>query len=64
MQEVGRHEMLWRHFRREVTHCELFEDMAALPAWSCVGSTARLFGRLRDPGATILTEEPVRYGMG
>ena len=23
-------EMLWRHFRREVTHCELFETMDAL----------------------------------
>jgi transposase len=23
-------EMLWRHFRREVTHCELFESMSAL----------------------------------
>jgi transposase len=23
-------EMLWRHFRREVTHCELFETVAAL----------------------------------
>jgi transposase len=23
-------EMLWRHFRREVTHCELFESVAAL----------------------------------
>ncbi len=23
-------EMLWRHMRREVTHCELFETMAAL----------------------------------
>jgi putative transposase len=23
-------EMLWRHFRREVTHCELFETMANL----------------------------------
>ncbi len=23
-------EMLWRHFRREVTHCELFETIAAL----------------------------------
>jgi putative transposase len=22
-------EMLWRHFRREVTHCELFETMKA-----------------------------------
>lgn len=25
-------EMLWRHFRREVTHCELFETLAALHA--------------------------------
>ena len=23
-------EMLWRHFRREVTHCELFESIKAL----------------------------------
>jgi transposase len=23
-------EMLWRHFRREVTHCELFASMKAL----------------------------------
>jgi putative transposase len=23
-------EMLWRHFRREVTHCELFENIQAL----------------------------------
>lgn len=23
-------EMLWRHFRREVTHCELFETVKAL----------------------------------
>jgi putative transposase len=23
-------EMLWRHFRREVTHCELFESVQAL----------------------------------
>ncbi len=23
-------EMLWRHFRREVTHCELFENLKAL----------------------------------
>jgi putative transposase len=22
--------MLWRHFRREVTHCELFESLAEL----------------------------------
>jgi transposase len=25
-------EMLWRHFRREVTHCELFETIKALLA--------------------------------
>ena len=25
-------EMLWRHFRREVTHCELFENVKALVA--------------------------------
>jgi transposase len=25
-------ELLWRHFRREVTHCELFESMKALLA--------------------------------
>ena len=25
-------EMLWRHFRREVTHCELFETVKALLA--------------------------------
>jgi putative transposase len=23
-------EMLWRHFRREVTHCEIFENIKAL----------------------------------
>jgi putative transposase len=22
--------MLWRHFRREVTHCEVFENVKAL----------------------------------
>lgn len=25
-------EMLWRHFRREVTHCELFDSVEALVA--------------------------------
>jgi hypothetical protein len=25
-------EMLWRHFRREVTHCELFPSVKALIA--------------------------------
>jgi hypothetical protein len=27
-------EMLWRHFRREVTHCELFPNVKALIAAS------------------------------
>jgi transposase len=25
-------EMLWRHFRREITHCELFPNLKALVA--------------------------------
>lgn len=29
---LNRVEMLWRHFRRDVTHCELFETLAALHA--------------------------------
>ena len=38
-------EMLWRHFRREVTHCELFETMAALLA-----ATTEFFARYnREP---------------
>jgi len=28
-------EMVWRHFRREVTHCELFQTMQALLAAAC-----------------------------
>jgi transposase len=28
-------EMLWRHFRREVTHCELFENIKALIQETC-----------------------------
>lgn len=46
-------EMLWRHFRREVTHCELFETMQALLAASqdffdrynqCPGSILSVIG--------------------
>jgi transposase len=33
-------EMLWRHFRREVTHCELFENVQAL-----VRATSEFFAR-------------------
>jgi putative transposase len=35
--------MLWRHFRREVTHCELFESLAAL-----VDATHEFFRRLNQ----------------
>jgi transposase len=28
-------EMLWRHFRREVTHCELFESVRAMVEAAC-----------------------------
>ena len=39
-------EMLWRHFRREVTHCELFDDIEAL-----LGATRDFFDRInRKPG--------------
>ena len=33
-------EMLWRHFRREVTHCELFESVKAL-----IGAAQDFFAR-------------------
>jgi transposase len=39
-------EMLWRHFRRAVTHCELFGSVDAL-----LGATAAFFDRCkRTPG--------------
>ena len=39
-------EMLWRHFRREVTHCELFDSVDAL-----LRATAAFFDRRnRTPG--------------
>ena len=41
-------EMLWRHYRREVTHCELFESIDAL-----VGATRDFFDRMnRTPERT------------
>jgi putative transposase len=36
-------EMLWRHYRREVTHCELFESIDAL-----VRGTQEFFDRLNQ----------------
>jgi putative transposase len=42
-------EMLWRHFRREVTHCELFESMKAL-----LGAAADFFARYnQEPQKTL-----------
>lgn len=39
-------EMLWRHFRREVTHCELFDSVDAL-----IAATGAFFERYnRTPG--------------
>jgi putative transposase len=41
-------EMLWRHYRREVTHCELFESIDAL-----LQATREFFERMnRTPGRT------------
>jgi len=42
-------EMLWRHFRREVTHCELFENVKAL-----LTAAADFFARYnREPQKTL-----------
>lgn len=42
-------EMLWRHFRRQVTHCELFESVKALLA-----AAADFFARHnREPQKTL-----------
>jgi putative transposase len=42
-------EMLWRHFRREVTHCELFESVKAL-----VSAAQDFFNRYnRCPGRIL-----------
>jgi putative transposase len=42
-------EMLWRQFRREVTHCELFEAVTALLA-----ATRDFFDRYnRQPNAVL-----------
>ena len=42
-------EMLWRHFRREVTHCEIFENLKAL-----IGAAYEFFERYnRSPWRTL-----------
>jgi transposase len=43
-------EMLWRHFHREVTHCELFETMQALLAVS-----QDFFDRFNSSSQTVLS---------
>jgi transposase len=51
-------EMLWRHFRREVTHCELFETVKALLA-----AAADFFARYnRSPDAvrSIIGAHPAK----
>jgi putative transposase len=42
-------EMLWRHFRREVTHCELFESLAEL-----LRAAQDFFDRYNQSPATVL----------
>lgn len=43
-------EMLWRHFRREVTHCELFESTDGL-----IAATHRFFERCNLCPAKVLS---------
>ena len=43
-------EMLWRHYRREVTHCELFESVAKL-----VEATLDFFARYNQAPASVLS---------
>jgi putative transposase len=42
--------MLWRHFRREVTHCELFETVKALLA-----ATRDFFDRYNQTPEKVLS---------
>ena len=43
-------EMLWRHFRREVTHCELFESIKAL-----VEASLEFFQRYNETPEKVLS---------
>lgn len=43
-------EMLWRHFRREVTHCELFANMQEL-----IGACNEFFRRYNQVPARVLS---------
>ena len=42
-------EMLWRHFRREVTHCELFESVKVL-----IDATYNFFDRYNSIPSNVL----------
>ena len=42
--------MLWRYFRKEVTHCEFFESMKAL-----IAATLDFFRRCNDAPAAVLS---------
>jgi len=43
-------EMLWRHFRREVTHCELFESVKVL-----IDASYNFFGRCNSNPDKVLS---------
>lgn len=43
-------EMLWRHFRREVTHCELFKSVKAV-----IAATLDFFQRCNDQPHRVLS---------
>lgn len=43
-------EMLWRHFRREVTHCELYETVMAL-----LDAARDFFGRYNETPERVLS---------
>ncbi len=43
-------EMLWRHFRREVTHCELFESVKAL-----IEASLEFFRRYNETPEQVLS---------
>jgi putative transposase len=43
-------ELLWRHFRREVTHCELFESIQAL-----IAATLDFFRRYNEIPERVLS---------
>ena len=54
-------EMLWRHFRREVTHCELFENVKALVTGQPTTSSSATTGDLaRCSRSSVRTPQKLR----